>query len=114
MKHIDLPRSTTPCFGRVCNIACRLYVPLSEVVAGELKGYNRLMRNVLLSLNAVVSIVITVLILIQGRGGGLGGAWGGGGETFHTRRGIDRITLRLTVVLIVLFFILSAVNLFIR
>ena len=38
----------------------------------------------------------------------------GGGETFHTRRGIDKITLRLTVVLIVLFFVLSAFNLFIR
>ncbi len=72
------------------------------------------MRNVLLSLNVIVSVIITFLILIQGRGGGLGGAWGGGGETFHTRRGIDKITLRLTVVLIVLFFVLSAFNLFIR
>ncbi len=72
------------------------------------------MRNVLLSLNVIVSVIITILILIQGRGGGLGGAWGGGGETFHTRRGIDKITLRLTVVLIVLFFVLSAFNLFIR
>lgn len=72
------------------------------------------MRNILLSLNVIISIAITILILIQGRGGGLGGAWGGGGETFHTRRGIDKITLRLTVVLIVLFFVLSAFNLFIR
>lgn len=72
------------------------------------------MRNILLSINVVVAIAITVLILIQGRGGGLGGAWGGGGETFHTRRGIDQITLRLTVVLIVVFFVLSALNLFIR
>ena len=72
------------------------------------------MRNLLLSLNVIVSVIITILILIQGRGGGLGGAWGGGGETFHTRRGIDKITLRLTVVLIVLFFVLSAFNLFIR
>ncbi len=72
------------------------------------------MRNALLFLNVIVSIVITVLILIQGRGGGLGGAWGGGGETFQTRRGVDKITLRLTIVLIVVFFIISAVNLFIR
>lgn len=72
------------------------------------------MRNALLLINIVVSIAITVLILIQGRGGGLGGAWGGGGETFHTRRGIDKITLRLTIILIVVFFLISALNLFLR
>ncbi|MBP6044916.1 MAG: preprotein translocase subunit SecG [Microgenomates group bacterium] len=72
------------------------------------------MRNVLLLINIVLSITITVLILVQGRGGGLGGAWGGGGETFHTRRGIDKITLRLTIILIVVFFLVSAINLFLR
>ena len=77
-------------------------------------NYNNAVRNVLLIINIVVSIAITVLILIQGRGGGLGGAWGGGGETFHTRRGIDKITLRLTIILIVIFFLISAVNLFLR
>ena len=72
------------------------------------------MRIVLLLINIVLSITITVLILVQGRGGGLGGAWGGGGETFHTRRGIDKITLRLTIILIVVFFLVSAINLFLR
>jgi len=77
-------------------------------------GYNEPVRNTILIMNAVVAIAITVLILIQGRGGGLGGAWGGGGETFHTRRGIDKITLRLTVALIVVFFLISAFNLLFR
>lgn len=76
--------------------------------------YNEAMRNFLLIVNIVVSIAITVLILVQGRGGGLGGAWGGGGETFHTRRGIDKITLRVTIVLIVIFFLVSAYNLLVR
>ena len=72
------------------------------------------MRNALLITNIIVSIAITVLILVQGRGGGLGGAWGGGGETFHTRRGIDKITLRVTIFLIVIFFLISAINLLVR
>ena len=76
--------------------------------------YNVAVRNILLIINIIVSIAITVLILIQGRGGGLGGAWGGGGETFHTRRGIDKITLRVTIVLIVIFFLVSAYNLLVR
>lgn len=70
------------------------------------------MREVFLVLNIIISIVIVALILVQGRGAGLGSAWGGGGESFQTRRGIEKLTLQLTVVFIVLFFIVSAVNFF--
>ena len=72
------------------------------------------MRNVLLVLNIIISIVIVVLILIQGKGAGLGRAWGGGGDMYQTRRGVEKLTLRLTVILIVVFFILSVLNLFLR
>jgi len=72
------------------------------------------MKNFLLTLNIVLSIAIVFFILIQGGGAGLGSAWGGGGEHFQTRRGIEKITLRLTVVLIVIFLIVSLVNLFIK
>ncbi len=68
------------------------------------------MKNVLLIINIVVAIAITGLILLQGKGAGLGSAWGGGGEMFQTRRGIEKVTLRLTVVLIVVFFILSVIS----
>lgn len=70
------------------------------------------MKIFLLIINIVLSIVIAVLILIQGKGAGLGSAWGGGGEMYQTRRGIEKLTLRLTVFLIVVFFIISLVNLF--
>lgn len=72
------------------------------------------MKPILLLLNIVVSIIVIVLILIQGKGAGLGSAWGGGGEFFQTRRGLEKITLRLTVALIVVFFIVSLINLFIK
>jgi protein translocase SecG subunit len=68
------------------------------------------MRNVLLIINIVVAIAITGLILLQGKGAGLGSAWGGGGEMFQTRRGIEKVTLRITVALIVVFFILSVIS----
>ncbi len=68
------------------------------------------MNNVLLILNIILSIVIVALILLQGRGAGLGSAWGGGGEGFQTRRGVEKITLRLTVICIICFFIVSALN----
>ncbi len=72
------------------------------------------MKNVLLLVNIILSALIVVLILIQGRGAGLGSAWGGGGELFQTRRGIEKFTLRLTVILIIIFFLVSVANLFIK
>lgn len=68
------------------------------------------MKNIILIVNIVVSIAIVALILLQGKGAGLGSAWGGGGEMFQTRRGIEKVTLRLTVILIVVFFILSLIS----
>jgi len=72
------------------------------------------MRNVILIVNIVVSIAIVTLILVQGKGAGLGSAWGGGGEMFQTRRGVEKITLRITIVLIVVFFALSLISLLIK
>lgn len=72
------------------------------------------MKNIFLLVNIILSVVIVILILIQGKGAGLGSAWGGGGEMFQTRRGIEKVTLRVTVLLIILFFAISIVNLFVK
>ncbi|MFZ2207011.1 MAG: preprotein translocase subunit SecG [Microgenomates group bacterium] len=72
------------------------------------------MKNILLVVNIAVAIAITALILLQGKGAGLGSAWGGGGEMFQTRRGIEKVTLRLTVGLIVVFFVLSLISFLIK
>lgn len=72
------------------------------------------MKTALIVVNILVSIVIVTLILVQGRGAGLGSAWGGGGEMFQTRRGIENVTLRITIACIVIFFIISAVSFFYR
>lgn len=72
------------------------------------------MKSILLVANIILSIVLVILILVQGKGAGLGSAWGGGGELFQTRRGIEKITLQLTIIGIVVFFLISAVNLFLN
>lgn len=69
------------------------------------------MKEFFLIANIVVSLFIIVLILIQGGGAGIGSAWGGSGETFQTRRGIEKWTLRTVSVLVVVFFVISVVNL---
>jgi len=72
------------------------------------------MKILFLLLTSIISVLIVVFILIQGRGAGLGSAWGGGGEFFQTRRGIEKITLQITIALIVLFFVVSVFNLFLK
>lgn len=72
------------------------------------------MKNIFLLINSILSVLIVILILIQGKGAGLGSAWGGGGEMFQTRRGVEKITLRITILLIIIFFIVSVANLFVK
>lgn len=72
------------------------------------------MKSFLIILNIIFSLVIVGLILMQGRGAGLGSAWGGGGEMFQTRRGIEKVTMRITIICIILFFIISLVSFFMK
>ncbi|MCX7955976.1 MAG: preprotein translocase subunit SecG [Patescibacteria group bacterium] len=72
------------------------------------------MKNLLLVINIILSILIIIFILIQGKGAGLGSAWGGGGERYQTRRGMEKIILWLTSFFIFIFFVISMINLFIK
>ncbi|MBI4087681.1 MAG: preprotein translocase subunit SecG [Candidatus Liptonbacteria bacterium] len=57
-------------------------------------------------LQIILSIVIVVLILLQERSAGLSGIMGGeggGGGFYQTRRGLEKVIFRATVVLCVIF-----------
>ena len=72
------------------------------------------MKSFFLILNIALSVLIVVFILVQGRGAGLGSAWGGGGEMFQTRRGMEKIILWLTIIFINIFLVISLINLFVK
>jgi preprotein translocase subunit SecG len=55
----------------------------------------------------VVSIALILAILLQSRGSGLGGTFGGDSAVYRSRRGIERRLLQFTIVLIVLFSLFS-------
>ena len=55
------------------------------------------MHTILLSALIVLSVVITVSILLQAQGTSMSAMWSGGGESFHTRRGLEKVMLYLTV-----------------
>jgi preprotein translocase subunit SecG len=59
----------------------------------------------------ILAAALIASILLQQRGTGLGGAFGGEVTAYRSRRGIERTLFRLTIVLAVLFVIFSLLNL---
>ncbi len=59
----------------------------------------------------IVSVVLIGVLLLQVRGGGLGGIFGQPDSTFRTRRGVEKTLFQFTIALVVLFVILSILSL---
>lgn len=55
----------------------------------------------------VVGIALIVSILLQARGTGLSGAFGGDSAVYRSRRGVERRLWQFTIVLTVLFVLFS-------
>lgn len=70
------------------------------------------MKEAMLILQIILSVLLIGAILLQAQGAGLGTSWGGGGESYHTKRGIERVLFGFTIVGIILFVVLSVVNVF--
>ncbi|HKJ28530.1 MAG TPA: preprotein translocase subunit SecG [Anaerolineales bacterium] len=59
----------------------------------------------------ITSIALIVSVVLQSKGGGLGGLVGGDtGGTFSARRGIEKTLFNVTIVLSVIFFILAIIT----
>ncbi len=61
------------------------------------------MSNIFQIITVASAILMTVLILLQTRGASLGAGFGGSGELFTARRGVDKSMYQVTIVLAVLF-----------
>ena len=59
----------------------------------------------------VLSIALILAILLQVRGGGLGGIFGQPDTVYRTKRGVEKTLFQITIALIVLFIIVSIVSL---
>lgn len=60
----------------------------------------------------VLSALLTVVILLQQKGSGLGSAFGGSSNVYSTKRGVDKILHYATIVIAVIFFAFSLFRLF--
>lgn len=73
------------------------------------------MRSLLLSIiQIVLSVLLVATILLQQRGTGLGSAFGGAGEVFRTKRGIEKALFYVSIGLSVLFFLTAILNVLLK
>jgi preprotein translocase subunit SecG len=59
----------------------------------------------------LVSIALMLSVLLQARGAGLSGTFGGDSAVYRSRRGIEKRLFQFTIVLGVLFVVFSLANL---
>ncbi len=57
----------------------------------------------------VLSVALIMAILLQVRGGGLGGIFGQADTVYRTKRGVEKTLFQLTIALVVMFIIVAMV-----
>ena len=65
-------------------------------------------------IQVILAVLLTASILIQQRGAGLSGAFGGEGGVYSTRRGAEKFVFAATIVLAALFFGFSIARLILQ
>jgi preprotein translocase subunit SecG len=51
----------------------------------------------------ILSVALTAALLLQVKGGGLGGIFGQADTVYRTRRGVEKTLFQITIMLVVLF-----------
>jgi len=58
----------------------------------------------------IISVMLIVLVVLQRQGGGLGGLLGGDSSFYRTRRGMERTLHNLTIILAIIFALMSVLS----
>lgn len=72
------------------------------------------MKDFMLISQIVISVCLSGSILLQSRGTGLGSAFGELNEHYRSKRGLEKLLHKATIVLMVLFVITSGTNLLVK
>ena len=59
----------------------------------------------------ILSVALIMAVMLQVRGGGLGGFFGQPDSVFRTKRGVEKTLFQLTIALVVLFVVVSVLAL---
>lgn len=66
--------------------------------------------NILSIAQVVLAVLLVASILLQARGTGLGASFGGEGNVYRTKRGVEKRLFQATIVIAILFFGVSLAN----
>ncbi|MGC8874287.1 MAG: preprotein translocase subunit SecG [Chloroflexia bacterium] len=71
-----------------------------------------MLRNALNLIEIVISATLVTVIILQSKGSGFGGIFGGRDmlSPLHTRRGLEKTLFQITIGLVVVFLLLSLVS----
>ncbi|MBI4239468.1 preprotein translocase subunit SecG [Candidatus Uhrbacteria bacterium] len=61
------------------------------------------MHTALTLIQAIISILLIIAILLQSRGSGLSATFGGEGNVYRTKRGVEKMLFYATIGLVTLF-----------
>jgi len=67
------------------------------------------MENYLIIAQMVLSVALVLVLLLQVKGGGLGGIFGQADTVYRTKRGLEKTLFQFTIVLVVLFVTISLI-----
>jgi preprotein translocase subunit SecG len=68
------------------------------------------MQKIIDIIQIICAILLITAILMQSRGSGLGSAFGGSGNVYRTKRGLEKGLLIFTIILSIIFFGLGLLN----
>lgn len=68
------------------------------------------MKNILLIIQIISSLVLITLILSQAKGVGLSTVFGGDGGVYRTKRGFEKMLHYLTIFTSIIFFSISLIS----
>lgn len=71
-------------------------------------------ETILNIIQLVLAVILIVVVLLQQKGTGLSGVFGGSGNIYSTKRGVDKILYYVTIATTAIFFIISLVRLVIQ
>ena len=57
----------------------------------------------------VIAILLIIVILLQNRGAGISGLFGGAGNVYMEKRGIEKSLFTATIILTILFFAIALI-----
>ena len=59
----------------------------------------------------ILSVSLITMVLLQTRGGGLGGIFGSQSGVYRTRRGIEKTMFNMTIAIVIAFLVISLLRL---